>query len=457
MYEDTQTEFEELNHFDHSLPRSLAKEIIAFANTEGGEIYIGIADNGSIVGVDDTDDVMTKITSLVHDTILPDLLPYMNLSILNKENKNIVKISVQPGIDRPYYLKSYGLTPQGVYIRVGSSCHNLTESGIRNMIVESSGLHWESQRCFNQDLTFKALDEALGKAGIEKTEYLYANLKLIGRDRLYTNTALAFSDQCPISTVIKVYENKDPSICTNVKVCKGSIISQIQEAFDFIDGQNRQFPEITGLERSYEREYAPEAIREALLNSVLHRDYSLEGNNMITKFPDRLEFLSRGALPDNLTLEELFLGASVPVNPNILEIFIALHYVEGLGFGIKKMQSLSNNNNAYASFKTTEGYFLATLHVRGAGKDPSSYDIPDDTRNRYIFEPETDYRVLDSEDEKKVILNLVDKRGNICRKDIEMALSISQTKAYMLLKELESDGILIQEKRGRASFYHKKS
>ena len=323
------------------------------------------------------------------------------------------------------------------------------------MIVLSSGVRWERQRCFDQNLTFVALDEALSKAGIGKSDFLYRNLKLIGSDGLYTNAALAVSDQAPISTVIKVYENEDLSVCTNLKVCRGSVISQIQEAFEFLDGQNRQFPIVTGLSSSFEREYSPEAIREALLNSVLHRDYSLSGNNMITKFPDRIEFLSRGALPDRLTLEDLFLGASVPVNPDILGIFTALHYVEGLGFGIRKMQSLSRKNNAYASFRTTEGSFLATLHVRGTGDEVPSDEVPDDTRVRYVLETEEAYHAFDPFAQRKRIVELAEKNGNICRRDVELLLQIGQTRAYLLLKDLEKEGLLVQEKRGRSSFYHK--
>ena len=226
------------------------------------------------------------------------------------------------------------------------------------MLVHSTDRHWECRRCLNQDLTFKAFDEALGKAGIEKTESLYSDLKLIGSDGLYTNAALAISDQCPLSTEMKVYGDKDSTVSTKLEVFNGSIINQHKEAFIFLDSQNRK------------REYAPDAIREALLNSILHRDYSNPINNMISRYPDRLEFLSPGALPGNLTMEDLFMGASVPVNPNIMKLFITLHLADMTGFGIRKMQILSNKNKTCASFHAAEDSFLAILHKRNDERYP---------------------------------------------------------------------------------------
>ena len=358
MHRDEQTEFIDLRTYSSSLPVDISKTVVAFANSEAGDIYIGVSQEGNIIGVQDTDAIIASIRSKLHKEIMPDVLPLIELTTLLVDRKEIIKLSIDAGFDKPYFLTSHGMTPDGVYMRDDHHSRNTTESEIREMLVHSTDLHWECRRCLNQDLTFKALDEALENAGIEKTESLYSDLKLIGSDGLYTNAALAVSDQCPHSTVIKVYELRDSSVSMISKVYKGSIINQYKEAFIFLDSQNKK------------REYAPDAIREALLNSILHRDYSKPINNMISRYPDRLEFLSPGALPGNLTIEDLFMGASVPVNPNIMKLFITLHLADMTGFGIRKMQILSNKNNTYASFHAAEDSFLAILHKRNDGRYP---------------------------------------------------------------------------------------
>ena len=112
----------------------IRKEIIAFANTNGGTIYIGIDDNGDIVGIDDCDALMLKIGNLVRDSIKPDITAFIRYDNLVEHDKNILKITVQRGTLRPYYIHSKGLKPSGVYVRQGFASVPASDMLIKDMI-----------------------------------------------------------------------------------------------------------------------------------------------------------------------------------------------------------------------------------------------------------------------------------------------------------------------------------
>ena len=122
MIEGVDTEFKELDRVKGTLPDSIPKEIVAFANTEGGELYVGIRNDGSVIGVSDPDDVMTRISNVAHDTILPDIMPFIQIRPVEMEGKQVVKTTIAVGTERPYYLAKEGLKPKGVYVRRGSAC-----------------------------------------------------------------------------------------------------------------------------------------------------------------------------------------------------------------------------------------------------------------------------------------------------------------------------------------------
>ena len=115
MIENANTEFK------REYAESIRKSVLAFANTEGGCLYVGIADDGSVVGVADTDDVQKRIVSLCRDGIRPDVMMFLSCDRIVIENKDVVRVQVQRGTDCPYYLTGKGIRPEGVYIRRGSA------------------------------------------------------------------------------------------------------------------------------------------------------------------------------------------------------------------------------------------------------------------------------------------------------------------------------------------------
>ena len=130
------------------------KEIIAFANTDGGEIYVGIARDGSITGIADPESEMEKIGNMIRDGIKPDLTAYTSIERVEDDGKNLIRVSVTRGLKRPYHLTDKGLKPAGVFVRHGVSSVPATDEAIRQMLRESDGTTFDKMRSINQELTF---------------------------------------------------------------------------------------------------------------------------------------------------------------------------------------------------------------------------------------------------------------------------------------------------------------
>ena len=191
--------------FKLQITDEIYKEVIAFANTDGGTIYIGIDDNGNVVGIDNVDETYTRITNGIRDAIQPDVTMFIKYTL--QDNK-VVKITVGEGSYKPYYLKSKGLKPSGVYIRQGASSTQASPEQIRRMIKESDGDVFEDMRSMEQSLSFHAAEKMFKKYNVEFSEEKYRVLGITDdSNSLYTNLALLLSDQCLHTTKVAVFGN----------------------------------------------------------------------------------------------------------------------------------------------------------------------------------------------------------------------------------------------------------
>ena len=163
----------------------IKKEIIAFANCDGGKLYIGVRDDGTVIGLDNADSVSLQISNMVRDAIKPDITMFLHYETIVENGKNVVVVDIQRGTDRPYYLAKKGMRPEGVYVRQGYSSVPATDTAIRRMIKETDGDRFEAMRCLNQDLTFEATKKEFE---LRKTDFgpqQMRTLKLIDQDGLY--------------------------------------------------------------------------------------------------------------------------------------------------------------------------------------------------------------------------------------------------------------------------------
>ena len=446
MLEGVDTEFKELDRVKGTLPDSIPKEIIAFANTEGGELYIGIRNDGSVVGVSDPDDVMTRISNVAHDTILPDIMPFIQIRPVEMEGKQVVKTTIAVGTERPYYLAKEGLKPKGVFVRRGSACIPLNEAGIREMIMETSGNSYEECRSLNQELTFEAFQAEMAARNIEFGTVQMKTLKMIGSDGLYTNLALLLSDQCVHTIKVAVFQGVDNAVFRERKEFSGSLLKQLNDAYQFLDYLNKTEATFTGLRRTDQRDYPEEAVREALLNSIIHRDYLFSGSTIINMFDDHMEFISLGGLVRGISMEAIFMGVSQSRNSNLAAVFYRLGLVESYGTGIRKIMRLYQGCKHRPIFNSAEGAFTVELFNRNENTERKENSVTDTMSSQ----PGS---MQELEDIRTAVYQKAKEEGTVTRKEVEREFGFGSTKAYKVLKGLCEMGQLMQKKNGNRTVY----
>lgn len=421
------------------LTSELKKEVVAFANTCDGIIYIGVNDKGEVIGVENSDDVIERAGASIRNAIKPDVSMYVTLNVEQVENKNIVVIRVQRGVSRPYYIAEKGLKPSGVYIRQGNSSVPASEDYIRQMIKETDGDSFEKLRSLNQELTFNYADMIFKNADISFGDIQKKTLGIIGEDNLYTNLGLLLSDQCVHTLKIAIFEGKEKGIFKDRKEFKGSLLKQITEAFEYIDLLNKTQATFEGLIRKDERDYPVEAIREALLNAVVHREYSFGASTLVNIYEDRIEFLSLGGIISGLSLEAVMLGVSQSRNEKLADVFYRLHLIEAYGTGIQKILLNYKNYNLKPVFKAETGAFqviLPNIHYQSE------------------IEENIEKQPLVLADEYKKIINFLEQ-GTKSRKEIQEHIELSQSKIITMLRELLSLGLIVKIGNGKNTKYQK--
>lgn len=348
--------------FKRELTDSVVKEIIAFCNTTGGTIVLGYDDNGKVVGLKDAKEDLDKLSSKINDSIEPSVNFLVSSRIEIEENKEIIVIKVLRGTNKPYYIKSKGMTIDGVFVRLGASVQRATKETIKEMIIESFGISFEKNISINQDLTFTYANQLFKKKKISFGNIEKKNLGLINADNKYTNLGLLISDQCPYSIKVARYkDNTKTEFLDSKEFSEQSILSQYENVYEYLMINNRMSSIIDGMERIDKYEYPKNSLRELLCNVITHRDYEINGSNLIHIFNDKIEFLSLGGLVSGLTIEDIKLGSSSSRNSNLVNIFHRLNFVEAYGTGIPRMYEEYKTSTTSPEIKIAPNSFLVIL------------------------------------------------------------------------------------------------
>ena len=414
----------------------IKKEIIAFANCEGGKLYIGVQDDGTVVGLDDPDGAALQISNMVRDAVKPDLTMFLHYETLNEDGKQIVAIDVQRGTERPYYLARKGLRPEGVFVRQGYSSVPASNTAIRRMIKETDGDHFEEMRSLEQNLTFEAAKKEFSERNIRFGEAQMKTLGLMTHDGIYTNLGLLLSDQCVHTIKAAAFEGTTPNKFKDRREFSGSLFRQMNEVYDYIDFRNQTHSTFQKLRRIDRRDYPETAVREALLNSLVHREYSFRASTLISLYADRIEFTSIGGLVSGVTLKDVMMGISVCRNVKLANVFYRLELIEAYGTGILKIMEAYSGTGKEPQIETSDNAFKIILPNLNAHADQ---DDPDARQNG--GSPE------------EAVIALAKKQNSFTRKDVEEELGISQSACGRMLKQMAQRGQIIQEGKGRNTHY----
>lgn len=417
--------------------------VLAFANTEGGTLYIGINDDGSVEGVENPDVVMLQVMNMIRDNIRPDITVAVDCSTELMENKHVVVLIIQRGVARPYYLANKGIRPAGVYVRQGASSVPASETDILQMIKESSGDVYEEARSLNQNLTFKEAEAYFAKKHLQFGDVQKRTLQLISADGTYSNLGMLLSDQCISIIKLAVFEGSKKTVFHDRKELSGSLFKQLEDAYAYINQFNYTRSEFPGLERVDTRDYPPEAVREALLNAVIHREYGIGGPTLISIFDDRIEFVTIGGLVKGLSLADIKLGVSMLRNKNLANVFYRLHLIEAYGTGLLKIDECYADCAVKPQLLATDNAFKLVLpNINFAAKRVKNYSLADESKT-----------ASKKEERYQIVLELARKNSLVTRSMIEKALHVSTSTAVLVLKKMLQLGLLKKYGEGRNVSY----
>ncbi len=418
--------------FKENYTENIYKEIISFLNTNSGTIYIGYDDNGNLVGLKNSKEIEEKISNGIKTNIYPDARVFVSVSNDVFEDKNYISIKVSKGVDI-YYLKEKGIV-KGTYLRTGSCSIPASEETVKQMIIRNSSLSFETSISGNQNLTFNYISKSflennidLNKSNIKENLHITSNKK-------YTNLGLLFSDQNPFSFKLAVYQSREKENFLDRKEFNGSILEIYDNLIEFLKLNTATYGLISSSIRKDIEEYPEFILREIVLNSIIHRDYSTLTSNIINLYKDDgIELISYGSLYGNITIDDILAGLSTSRNPYLQAIFMRIKRVEAIGSGLRRVNSYYEKLGLNFEIKALPSTFIVTL--------------PRITLNvQNIQNTDTDI---------DLIIKYIEKNGSITRKIAETLIKKEKTTTSTLLNKLVDDNILIKIGNGPSTRYEK--
>lgn len=369
---------------------------------------------GTTVGVEDVDEVARRCIQMLRDEIRPDVSSITKVDMRDIEDKNVVEIKVMEGPDKPYYLRSKGLRAEGVYLRHGPSSVQATESQFNEMIRSVKSMTYETALSMNQNLTFAYAENVFNRAGLAFDD-VHKSILGIMTPAGYTNLGFLISDQCDFQIKAAVFTDEGRIAFKDRIEITGSLLRQFDDTMSFIRKHVTVSSVIDGVYRKDRTDYPEGAIREIVLNAVIHRDYNSLGNTLISMYDDSIEISSPGSVIEDISESDLKKGVSFPRNRHLSEIFYRLGLVETYGTGIPRVMKMYEGAGREPEFDITASMFRVTLYSIRKGKWHGN--------------------------------------GTFTRSDFEKEANVSKSKARQMLNAMMDRGEIFLEGNGKSTRY----
>ncbi len=415
MSENYKVEYKEIYDKD-----KVTKEAVGFLNSKvGGTIFIGISDLGSVVGVPNIDNVQLKIKDIFRDGILPSALGLFEIKTEEKSGKEIIRIDLSSGTEKPYYIKQYGMSPRGTYIRIGSAAEQMNQRKIDELYSSRTRNSLGNIKSRRQDLSFKTLRIYYEENGLSLNDNFAKTLELLNENDEYNYAAYLLSDINNLPFQVAKYAGTDKSNliekddygnCSLVKVTD-NILNRFQQ-------ENRTLTVMTTTRRKEVTKFDERALREIIINAIVHNDYSNEDTPQFDIFKDRVEISSHGGLPLGYTEEEFFSGFSKPRNKELMRVFNDLNFVERLGSGVGRVLETYPKE----VFQFYENHMRVVINFNDrADSNTIEYDISD---------------------REGTIIKFISENGVVKTEDIERLFSVQSSGARKILRNFEEKNII---------------
>ena len=243
------------------------------------------------------------------------------------------------------------------------------------------------------------------------------------------------SDKCPYSINCAIFNGNNKLEFKDRKEFTGSVLKQVNDTFEYLELYNKTKGKIIGLERIDTKDYPEYALRESLLNAIIHRDYNITGSILISLFDDHFEITSLGGLVKGLSIEDLYNGVSESRNPNLANIFYRLKYVESFGTGIGRIIESYKEYDKEPLILNSENVFKVILYNVNYVKNESIKILPTNLT------------------QEEQIIEYLKKNNKINRIIVESLLDVSKTRANDILNNMINSNLLIQTGTGKNTYY----
>lgn len=406
--------------FKETITNTFLKTVSAFSNYDGGEILLGVDDDGNIKGLSDVKQACLDIENKINDSISPQ--PNYTLEIQN--NDQTIKLSVKSGLQKPYLYKSKA------YKRNDTATIEVDTLEFSRLVLEGKNIRFEELPCKDQELSFEILQSNLKeKIQIETfNKDTLKTLNLYDDVNGFNNAAglLADKNYFPGIDIVKFGENI--SIIQKRITFENTSVLDIYEKALSVFRDYYQYEVIQGADRKMVEKIPEAAFREAIANALIHRVWDVDLQIRVSMFDDRIEVVSPGGLPSGITEDEYLSGKlSVLRNRNLANVFYRLGFVEIFGTGITRIKQVYSEASVKPSFEVSENAIQIVLPV---------------------YEESTNL----TEDEK-VVYKLLSRNMLKSMSEIAPYISFGKSKTTKLLKDMEQKGVIAIEGKGKGTKY----
>ena len=410
--------------YKRELTDDLERGIVAFLNYyEGGEIYIGIDDDGSTYGVKDVDGIQRKIVDRIKNNILPATMGLFDIVAETFQDKKIIKIVISSGFEKPYYLKKYGMSPNGCFIRVGSSVQPMPTDMIDNYYSKRVRVTLSNMPSPRNALTFGQLKIYYEENGLELNDQFKENLDLLTESGKYNYAAYMLSDSNGVSIKVAKYAGTDKvDLIENEEYGYCSIIKATNKVLDKLDVENKTFAKITSTTRLERKMVDRTALREAVINAIVHNDYSHEVPPVFEIYSDRLTVTSYGGLVSGLNKIDFFNCRSMPRNRELMRVFKDVGLVEHLGSGMNRILKAYDES----IFEFTPNFLVVTFPFEEGFSSPLGNESGNESGNENF----------------SLIIEMIKSKPNITLDNLSSQTGIAKRTLSRELKRMQENEIL---------------
>lgn len=339
---------------------AICKDIVAFLNTEGGDVIIGVDDNGNIVGLSNIDETSKKISDMITDQIEPNLQSIIRSEIRYEDGKTLLVIHVQKGVRPLYCQKRYGFSSAGCVMRIGTTCKNMTLEQIRIRYEKNfidSDLMIVTPAKYGS-ISFKILKVYYAEKGYHLDDSSFeANLNLRTPNGEYNLLAELLSDKNMIPLITVKFQGTDKTaVSERNDYGNQCLLFCYEQIKNRLAAENICVSDTTVRPRIDRYLFDFNCVNEAVINALVHNDWNIS-QPLISFFDDRIEIFSHGGLPKGQTKELFFKGISKPRNDMLMRIFLNMNLTEHTGHGIPVILSKYGE----MAFDINESYIQVTI------------------------------------------------------------------------------------------------